>query len=52
MHVFHMQHHFINTDGEPVLSNYSSDDGNIGDNEFANFGSVPKHCNDKLYSQY
>ena len=30
------------SDGEPVQLHYSSDDGDISDNEFANFGSVPQ----------
>ena len=39
---------FITTDGEPVQLNYSSDDDNIGDDEFANIGSVPEHFNDEF----
>ena len=44
----YLQYHLTNTDGEPVQLNYSSDDGNIGDDEFANVDSVPEHFNDEF----
>ena len=47
IHVY-IQHHFVITDGEPIQLNYSSDDGNVGDDEFANIGSVPDHFNDEF----
>ena len=39
------RHHNVNTDGEPLQLNYSSDDSDDG---FANIGSAPEHFNDEF----